>query len=351
MEKYSTFIGMDLGDVTNQVCMMNRTGKIIRETKVATSAVALEAFFGGMKDAVIAMETGTHSPWISRLLEKLGLRVYVANSRKVQLITENEQKNDKRDARTLARLVRADPELLHPIKHRSEQAQRELLVLQVRDTQVRTRTGQINAVRGMVKSAGLRIPKCSPESFAKKATEALPETLLVVLKPLLDIIATLTAQIQQSDAQIEGLCARHPETELFRGIKGVGPVTALAFSLVIDNPHRFGSSRDVGVYIGLTPRRAQSGERNPQLRITKAGNPFLRRLLILASHYILGPFGPDTDLRRWGMIKGGDSKGREKKRAVVAVARKLAVTLHTLWVNGMCYEPLLRSGAVAEEEI
>lgn len=124
---------------------------------------------------------------------------------------------------------------------------------------------------------------------------------------------------------------------------GVGPVTALTYVLTIDDPARFRKSRAVGSYLGLACRRSQSGDKDPELRITKAGDPALRFLLVQAAHYILGPFGPDTDLKRWGLALATRGRKNARKRAVVAVARKLGVLLHRLWVTGTVYEPLRNS--------
>jgi len=133
---------------------------------------------------------------------------------------------------------------------------------------------------------------------------------------------------------------KYPETELLRAIKGVGPITALAFVLILEDPERFSKSRQVGSFIGLTPSRDQSGEIDKQLRITKAGNPLLRRLLVGAAQYILGPFGEACDLRRFGLKLSARGGKNAKRRAVVAVARKLTVLLYRLWRHGEIYGPL-----------
>jgi transposase len=304
--------------------------------------------FSRWSDSRVALETGTHSPWVSRLLEEVVERVYVANARKVRLIHQNPHKNDRLDARVLARLVRFDPELLEPVRHRSEGAQADMAVLQARDRLVRARSAMVNTVRSLLKSSGLRAPSCSTESFAKRVQAAIPDLLRPALGPLVETIAELTRQIRAYDAQIEAVCERYPVTERFQAISGVGPVTALAYTLVIEDPHRFRKSRQVGSYVGLTPRRDQSGQSDPQLRITKAGHGFLRQLLVSAAHYILGPFGPDCALRRWGLAKAGTGDNRAKKKAVVAVARKLAVLMHAMWITGQCYDPL-EENAVAGE--
>jgi transposase len=286
------------------------------------------------------MEVGTHSRWASQLLKELGYDVLVANARKLRAIYHNPRKGDRADAETLARLARLDPELLSPIHHRSPEAQADLAVLRSRDAIVRCRTLLINHTRDLVKSSGSRLPSCSADSFARKVAPDIPEPLRPALAPIIDTIASLTQQIQSYDQTNEELCSeRYPETRLLRAISGVGPLTALAFILTLENPDRFRRSREVGPAIGLVPRRDQSGDQDPQLRITKTGDAYLRRLLVGSAQYILGPFGPDCDLRRWGLKLAERGGKNAKKRAVVGVARKLAIVLHHLWKTGEIYDP------------
>jgi transposase len=289
----------------------------------------------------VALEVGTHSRWIQQELEALGHQVLVANARKLALIYQGNTKNDRRDARLLARLARADPQLLHPIRHRSNQAQADLAVIRARDCLVRTRTSLVNFVRGMLKSTGLRAPRCGTKTFDRKVLEMLPAEYAPALQPLLAELARLTARIRAYDRTIEELCReRYSETAFLRQPRGVGPLTALAFVLTLEDPHRFPKNRIAGSFLGLRPRQKQSGERDPQLRITKAGNRLLRRLLVGSAQYVLGPFGHDCDLRRFGdrlRARGGKAA---HKRAVVAVARKLAVLLLSLWRSQEPYEPL-----------
>jgi transposase len=259
----------------------------------------------------------------------------------VRLIAESDRKRDRTDAEHLARLGRMDPTLLYPIQHRSEEAQHDLAVLRARDMLVRTRANLINHFRGAVKAVGGRLPACSSASFHRKAEPHVPTALRPALLPLLATIADLTPRIRAYDTEIErAVTERYPAAQVLRQVRGVGSLTALAFLLVIADPTRFRKSREVGPYLGLVPRQSQSGEREPQLSITKAGDPLLRRLLVQSAHYITGPFGPESDLRSWGLRLAGSGSSRGKKRAVVAVARKLAVLLHRLWLTGEVYEPV-----------
>lgn len=337
-------IGMDLGDQYTELCVVDDAGAGVETGRIRTTAEGLERWFHGRPPARVVMETGTHSPWMSRALQGKGHEVIVANARKLRMIYTNERKSDRVDAEALARVGRLDPGLLRGITHRSATAQADLALLSSRDQLVRVRTQLIAHTRGLVKSMGSRLPRCSSESFARQAGPALPDSLQPALQPVLDEITRLTTTIRALDAVVAQRCAAYPVTTALQQIAGVGTLTALAYVLVLEEPARFRRSRAVGAFLGLQPRRAQSGDQDPQLRITKTGNPFLRRLLVQAAHYILGPHGPDCDLRRHGeriAARGGKSG---KKRAVIAVARKLAVLLHHLWSTGEVYEPLRHGG-------
>jgi transposase len=328
---------------------------------VATRKKALVEKFGGLPRCRIALEVGTHSPWISRLLTELGHEVIVANARQLKLITSSSRKNDRMDAMTLARLARMDPELLRPIRHRSERAQQDLMVIRVRAGLVEARTALVNTVRGLAKSVGERVPNCDADYMGVEKIAEFPRGLQGVLKPLMEQVESLTAKIKASDEQIEQIArSEYPETELLKQVKGVGTLIALTFVLTVEDKDRFEKSRDIGCYVGLRPKQSQSGDSDPQLRITKEGDVYLRKLLVQGAHYIVSDRAPDTDLKRWGLkLVGRDSKkaGQKKekqnknqnknakKRAVVAVARKLSILLHSLWVSGEVYEPLRNSQA------
>ena len=337
MEKGIT-IGMDLGDKKHQVCILDKEGKIIAEESVAGIRTAMASFFKQYHGAVVAMEAGTHSRWVSQIAAAAGLAVLVGNARKLRMIWQSRQKSDTRDAVMLARIARMDPALLCPIRHRGEQVQMDLEIIRARDLLVRERSRMISHVRGVVKSMGERLAASSAESFGRKAK--IPEALKEAMKPMLEMIRELTDKIRGYDLMIkEAAVNKYPETERLSQIGGVGPLTALAYVLTLEEPERFAKSRMAGAYLGLVPRLDQSGQIDKQLRITKHGDGYLRRLLVGSAHYILGPFGPDCDLRTFGlklMQRGGKNA---KKRAVVAVARKLAVLLHALWRSGQQYEP------------
>jgi transposase len=334
-------VGVDLGDRKSAVCRLDAAGEVVERMMVPTTRTFMEACFRAMPPARVVLEVGTHSPWISRMLGELGHEVVVANPAKIRG-KKTRRKSDRIDAEHLARQGRADPNLLYPIQHRGEEAQADLVLLTSRDSLVQCRTLLINHVRGVVKWMGARIPKCSTESFHRTAAAHIPESLSGALKETLEEIASLTARVRALDREVERKAMeQYSETEAMRQISGVGALTALCYALVIEDPDRFRARRSVGAYLGLVPALEDSGDVRSELGISKAGHQLCRRLLVQAAQYILGPFGPDTDLRRWGLAIAGSSGSRKaKKRAVIAVARKLAVLMHRLWVTRETYRPL-----------
>jgi transposase len=342
-------IGLDLGDKYSEGCVVDASGEVVETFRVRTTQPALDRVLARFGKARVVLEVGTHSPWVSRRVSAQGHGVIVANPRRVRLIAENDSKSDGFDAELLARLGRVDPQLLHPIVHRGEQAQRDLVLLRARDGLVRARTQLINQVRGFAKSLGTRLPRSSTEAFPRRVRCVAAMDLFPGLETMLEMTERLTQEIRAMDCEVERLCReRYPETKLLRQVKGVGPITALCFVLTLEDPNRFQKSRSVGAYLGLRPRQRDSGEQRPQLRITKAGDELLRRLLVSAAHYVLGPFGPDTELRRIGLRLAETGGQAAKKRAVVAVARRLAVLLHRLWVTGEAYQPLGYDASMAQ---
>jgi len=336
-------VGIDLGGKKHEICIIDWEGKKTLKASIENTREALDKFSGQFKDPSrirVAMECGSSSPWISAYLEKRGFNVYVGNVRKMRAIWDTDNKTDARDAEMIARIARFDVGLLHPIRHRGKEAQSDLAVLKARDSIVRNRTVLINSVRGLCRSAGTSLPSCSADSFASKCNALIPEDLRTALLPLLAMIDSQTKLIHSYDSAVEKLCEKYPETENMRQIDGVGALTALGFVLTLESPARFAKSRDVGPFLGLTPRRDQSGDSDKPLGITKAGNGYMRRLLVGAACYIMGPFGPPCDLRRAGRKISGNGDSKVKKRkAKVAVARKLAVLMHRLWMTGEEYDP------------
>jgi transposase len=341
-------IGLDLGDKRSHACVVDRArGDVLERFVVATTPPALRKEFSRWVGASVLIEAGTHSPWVSRLLESAGLRVTVANPNRLALISRSTRKTDRNDAETLALVGRSGLGLAGTVVHRSEERQTDLETLKARDALVRARTMLVNHVRCAVKASGARLSASDTSSFPRKVADEVPKALRAALMPLLATISQLTRRIRRYDARVRSLCEQYPQTELLAAIGGVGDLTSLAFLLVLGDAKRFKHSRDVGSYLGLCPRQAQSGDCDPQMRISKTGNGFMRRLLVQSAHYILGPFGEDCTLRRVGerLTVGGGK--RAKKRAVVAVARRLAVMMHRLLTTGEVYDPLRDAPATA----
>ena len=334
--------GLDLGDKYSYLCLIDQQGgEVVEEGRLRTTPEAFRRRFSSERPMRIAIEAGTHSPWASRVLEECGHEVLVANARKLRLIYANKRKTDEVDAENLARLARLDPKLLYPLKHRGQESQAHMAIIRSREALVGCRTQLVNHVRGAVKSFGARLPKCPARSFHKRVPEHIPEALLPAIGPILEQIGSLTERIRNYERRLETIAKEHyPETELLRQVEGIGLLTALAFVLTVEDPHRFEKSRSVGAYLGLVPATDQSGDRDPQKRISKEGDEMLRKLLVGSAHYILGPFGSDSDLRRHGQKIASRGAKNAKKRAAVAVARKLSVLLHRLWISGEVYDPL-----------
>src|SRR5213080_666190 len=279
LKKQKLTIGMDLGDRWSCYCILDEAGTIILEQKVAMTPEAMKQTFSKIPRSLIAMETGTHSPWVSRLLAELGYKVIVAHAQKVQLITKSNRKDDRHDARTLARLARIDPELLGPVRHRSAQAQIHLTVIRARAELVRARTALVNAARGLVKSYGQRLPKCGTRQVSRELGAGLPAELREVLEPLLQEIESLNERIEEYDERMEKIAKEvYPEVSLLKQVKGVRTQISLTYVLTIEDPHRFPKSREVGCFLGLRPGRRDSGESQPQPNPPGYALPFLGAL-------------------------------------------------------------------------
>ena len=348
----SLVIGIDLGDRTSFYCVRTLDQEQVATGTIAATVPAMTAFFQGIKRQRVVIETGTHSRWVAQLLDLLGQEVIVGNARKLKLITPNDQKGDRVDAGLLSKLGCVGVEWLYPVYRRSEGVQRTLTLVRAREALVETRTGLINQVRGQVKSFGCRISACTAERFVEVAQKELPEALCEALGGVLEILEELEDRLYRYDCQVKHACEQtYPQTKWLLQIAGVGPLTALTYVLTIEDPGRFENSRDVGSYLGLVAKRRQSGKRDPQLGITKTGDEMLRKLLVNCAHHILGHVGADSDLRRWGLnlVARGQKAGQQgaRKRAAAAVARKLAVVMHRLWVDERKYEPLRNSQTMA----
>jgi transposase len=337
-------VGIDIGDRWSRYCIVSSKGATLIEGKLATTREDLSTGFQSFAKTKIALEAGTHSPWISRHLAAIGHEVVVANPRKVALIGQSSRKNDQVDAAKLAMLAYTNERLLFPIRHRGEQAQADLAVIRAREELVKSRTSMINAARGQAKSFGYRLESCDADAVKPEMADKLPETVRTSVRMLLETAELLTAQIQAADQQIHKIAERYPEISLLTAIWGVGELTALAFVLSIDDKERFDKSREVGPYLGIVPGQDQSGDSDRPQRITKEGDRMMRCLLVQCAHCILRKNAPDSDLKRWGLKKIDEqvkrAKKPNKKKVLVGIARKLAVVMHRLWADGEVYDPL-----------
>lgn len=332
-------VGIDVGDRSSQVCAKDSTGVVLWEKRVKTTKAGFADALGKVAPCRIVLEAGSQTRWIKACLEGLKHEVKIADPRKLRRIFQSENKSDVRDAQELAEEALWRWDRMSSVTLRSRDSQEKLAVLKGRDVLVRSRTAMINLVRSVLKQEGVVVSKGSAKAFSKKAGPTVPEGLRPALDPVLGQIAALTEQIGKYDQWIETTGAGEGAVVLLRTVTGVGPITSAAFVWTLDAPGRFAKSRTVGAFLGLRPRRDQSGDSDRELPITKTGNGFLRRLLVGSGQYILGPFGPESALRAWGLKLAGRGGKRAKRRAVVAVARKLSVILHRMWVTGEVYVP------------
>jgi transposase len=341
-------VGLDVGDRRTHFEAVDGSRRTVRSGSFATSRTELEKALAPFPGTKVILEAGSQSPWMSRVLRAQGYDVLVADPRRVELISKDPRKSDRRDAGMLARMGAAMPELLGNVHHRGEQAHAHLAIIRARDLLVRMRAKVVQQVRGICKSFGLRLPPATASGFSSKVEHLLPGLLKPALVPLLEQANELTRRVRAFDKLLAQIAKEHyPEVEHLQQVDGVGPVISVAFVLTIEDPKRFSSSRRVGSWIGLCPRSHASGDSNPQLNISKAGDSRLRRLLLQGAQRLLGPFGADCDLRRYGLHLAARGGKAAKKRAATAVARKLAVLLHRLWVTGANYEPLRNANRLA----
>jgi transposase len=335
-------IGLDMGDRYTRYCVLDHaSGEEVGSGRVRTTPTHMEGFLQSHPQARVVLEAGTHSRWTNDIAETYCTEVLVANPRKLSFIYQNDRKSDEVDAELLARVGRIDPKMLHPIRHRSMSAQSDLAILRARAGVVSARTKLVNTLRGIVKSFGWRIPPHASKRIGSKTLAFVPEDLQPALGPLLLAIEALTDEIAEYDRKVDDLAdEKYPESRRFTQVFGVGNLTAMAYMLTLEDPDRFRNSRSVGAFLGLVPRRDQSGEDEKELSISKAGDRMVRTLLVQCAHRILSRNGPDSDLRRAGERIASKGGRTAKRRAVIAVARKLAVLLHALWQTGETYEPL-----------
>ena len=333
--EYYTTIGMDVSDRKTQVCVMAGTArkpKIIMETTIPTTKEGLAKFLSAQdRSAPVAFEAGTHCRWMNEVAEGMGFKVYVANPCRLRMITESKTKNDVNDARMLARLALSDPGLLHPVKLRGPGHQKMLNLHEMRNLLVKQRTGIVVQLRAVAKSMGFRIVKCQAASFHNLDRKAWPKDLNDIAWPMIKNLEQLAVTIKTYEKQIRELA----ETPTFKAqvgrlmeIRYVGLYVATGFVAVTGGDmDRFEKPRDIGPWLGVTPKQDQSGDIDRQCRITKAGSPFMRRLLVESAQMILRDGSSDTDLKAKGLRICARGAKIAKRKAVTAVARSLAVLM------------------------
>jgi len=328
------YIGIDLHLKQSFICILNEKGEKVEELILPSKKKLLETYFSDIETSTICIEAGSHSPWVDRLLTELGHIVYVGQPRKIRLIAESTLKNDRLDAEVLARLVRADPKLISPIQHRSEETQILRSTLRVRSVILQSRSRAINCVRGLLRTFGISFPVGYPEAFPRRVREKeLPDSLKEMVAPLLETIEYLSQKVAILDKKIENTVVTDPITKSFQEIPGIGPIIAFAFVTCIDNPDRFGKSRSVGAFLGLRPRLRESGGKTQLGRISKEGDVGLRSLLVQGAQAMLRS-NKSCALKSWAenlIPRIG------KRKATVALARKLAVVMHRMWVTNQPY--------------
>jgi transposase len=338
-------IGLDLGDRASSWCEIDCQGELVAEGTVETTREEFTKLLGSRTPARIVMEATRETHWVRQYLKAFGHEVFVANPRRLHLITKSARKTDRNDARMLARIGRVDLGLLSPVHERSDQSMQTRMLVRARSQLVRTRTKLVNLIRGSLKVFGYTLPSAGAERFHARAKALIPEELRTALLPLFGVLEKLAETIEGYDERITQACKRMPETELLRQIHGVGPLVALCFVTTLEDPRRFKDSRAVGAYLGLVPASRQSGSSDPRLRITKQGDSVLRSLLVTAATHVMRQRGPDCDLKRYGRRIARGGTPRDKARARIAVARKLGCLMHRLWLTGEVYRPLRESKA------
>jgi len=332
-------IGLDLGDNNSDVCVLDQQRREIERRPVKTAPESLKALFERYPGADVVFEVGSQSRWVQQLAKESNMgTVIAADPRQLKLISASRSKNDRKDAYVLCRAAQGLPEMLHPVEHRSEEAHLHLQLLRSRDLLVQQRTALVNRIRGMAKATGSKLPSGDAQYFFRKAPEKLPEPLRKPCAPLFAILAAIHEQLLLITAQVRQLMKNYAAAQLLTTIPSVGDLTALTFVLTIDDPNRIRGARNIAALLGITPRKKESGDSTPQLGITKAGDSNMRRLLVLCAHHLLSR-GKDCRLKQWGLQLCQRGGSNAKKRAVVAVARKLAVHMLAIWKSGETYDP------------
>ena len=328
------YCGLDLGRSSSRLCVVDKDRNILRERDVATSETGLRRAFERKDKLVVVLEASTGAFWVADLLVELGHTVHVVDPNRTKAIGASLIKNDKLDARWLAYLAAAG--LLATVRVPTREQRVARMPATVRDSLIRSRTRLLNAVRGMAASEGIRLSKCAPEKLADVVAahrDAYPLGMYESLRPLLDGIESLSISIEAGTDELEARAKRDPVLLRLQTVPGVGPVTASLFAAAIIDPHRFESGRRVGAYLGLVPRLYQSGATHRRGQITKRGNRQVRWALTMSANAVL------LTRRSCPLVDWGKRMQHRlgRKKACVAIARKLASVLWAVWIHEVDY--------------
>ncbi len=330
------YLGIDVHSKYSEVCGISQEGEVTVRRRISTTETSIRGFFGSRERAQVTLESGPVTPWVYRLLCDLGHAVTVVNPRRVRLIAESTLKTDGIDAEVLARLSRLDLGFLRPVYQRSPEAQELRTRLRVRSALVKSRTSLINAVRGTLRAQGYRMPSCAAKIFmVRYESMGFDSGVSEALAPLVSTIGELSDRICELENDLKAQASTDELLVRLQTVPGVGPLVSLAFAGWVDNPDRFQKSRDVGACLGLRPSLRSSGGHEIRGRITREGDSEMRRLLVQAAHASL-QCHKDSALKRWGE---GLVARLGKSKAVVALARKIGVLLHRLWVTNENFQP------------
>jgi transposase len=333
------YVGLDVSLRMTALCVVDESGGVIAEGKVASEPEALGGWLREHAPAArrIGMETGPLAVWLWNGLKERGLPVHVIDARHAKAgLTLQASKTDRNDARGLAQIMRTG--WFKEVQVKSTAAHLLRALLASRGMLVATRCALENQIRGLLKTFGLVLGKAGRRRFEVRLRELLAAEprLGRLVTPLLEVRRSLVEQIQTYDRCLVAIARRHAVVRRLMSVPGVGAVTAVAFVAAIDDPSRFRRSRHVGAYFGLVPRRYQSGEVDRPGRISKAGDQLVRTLLYEAANALLTRSRQPSALKAWAEAIAARS-GR--KKAKVALARRLAVMLHRLWRDGTAFVP------------
>jgi transposase len=333
------YAGLDVSMNTTFICIVNEKGKVVKELEAVSTPESIDSFLSGtgLKIEKVGLESGCLTHYLKKGLKKKGYDVVGMESHKMAAILATIiNKTDKNDARGIAEALRVGH--YKECVHRSDEAVEIRTILHGRRTAVEGRTHTITSIKGHLKVYGIKLGKGSGKSFREKVEMAiaiLTPRVQQVIKSLLNILDTFEKEIKELDQAVKDIGKEDERVKLLQTIDGVGPITALAFVAEVDDPKRFKDSKDVAAYIGLTPTQYSSGEIQRQGGISKKGSKHTRCLLVEAATTLLTRCQIWSKLKAWGLKL---MKRIGKKKAIIAVARKLAVIMHKMLITGTAFE-------------